>query len=535
MATSHKGESAVSEGFQPEKRAHSNFNVAAFLSGLTLAWVVLIWTFRFLPMEDYPLWLYGAKVAALQFQGHPLPGFTLLHWPIPNSAFVALVGILDFWLPPEISGKVFLTACVILYCLGAYQLVRSMTSKRNSALFILPMLYVFHRTFLAGELSCSLGMGILLIAMAFALRASRPSFAAICGISITLFFCHAIPYICWLILVFTLIVFDSTRFPRLRTALATAPSMVLVALYALHGGVPHHAGPRHDFLGAFREVPRFWSLFSPLHFFSPFFVNDPRWLKVAALAFNAYSVVSVLLLIGIWCWKLPGRLRNESASIKAALITALIFLILFVAAPFETFTGVFDLNYRFLLPAFILILATLVPVLPEVRGSRVAVVFSVLLVVAFQFYYTARTNTATEKTYALLAHSNLGADFRDITHGPFEPRAPESDTGSRFMLPAQEGFYTFAAYIRLEHLWPGPMFTTSFVVRDTDYPPLLGNTNPRFVWPREIVILGLQKQNREIAEVLPARYQVAADTEYLMILKALGETEPPKRQKSLSD
>ena len=33
----------------------------------------------------------------------------------------------------------------------------------------------------------------------------------------------------------------------------------------------------------------------------------------------------------------------------------------------------------------------------------------------------------------------------------------------------------------------------------------------------------------------PARYQVAADTEYLMLLKAHGETEPPERQKSLSE
>ncbi|MGC9225514.1 MAG: hypothetical protein ACP5E2_16515, partial [Terracidiphilus sp.] len=272
-------------------------------------------------------------------------------------------------------------------------------------------------------------------------------------------------------------------------------------------------------LCAIHEIPRFWSLFSPLHFFSPIFINDPLWLKVAALVFNTCSVLTVLLIIGIWTWKLPGRLRNESPSTKAALITILIFLTLFIIFPLEVFTGVFDLNYRFLLPAFILILATLVPVLPEIRGLRVASALSVLLVVAFQFYYTARTNIATEKVYALMEQSNLSPDFRDITHGPFEPRAPVSETGSRFMLPVQEGFYTFAAYIRMENLWPGPMFATSFIVRDTSYPALLGNADPRFAWPTDIVILGTQKQNREIVKALPGRYRVAADTQYLMILK----------------
>ena len=29
---------------------------------LTIGWVAFIWLYRFLPMEDYPLWLSAAKV-----------------------------------------------------------------------------------------------------------------------------------------------------------------------------------------------------------------------------------------------------------------------------------------------------------------------------------------------------------------------------------------------------------------------------------------------------------------------------------------
>jgi hypothetical protein len=237
------------------------------------------------------------------------------------------------------------------------------------------------------------------------------------------------------------------------------------------------------------------------------------------MVFNSCSVFLVLALIGIWCWKLPGRFRSETAAVKAALAAPLIFFILFLAFPFEALTGVADFNYRFLLPAFILILTALLPVLPEIRALRFIAAIFVLAVMIFQYCYTARISRASEKVYALLSQSNLGADFRDITRGPFEPLAPSAVAGSR-LLPVHEAFYTFAAYLRLERQWPGPMFKTSFIVGTNNYPALLGNSDSNIAWPGAIAILGLRQQNREIAKSLPAKYSVAADTEYLLILKS---------------
>jgi hypothetical protein len=95
-----------------------------------------------------------------------------------------------------------------------------------------------------------------------------------------------------------------------------------------------------------------------------------------------------------------------------------------------------------------------------------------------------------------------------------------------------EAFYTFAAYLRLERQWPSPMFSTGFVVRNTAHSAVLGNADPQMVWPSSIAILGLQRQNREVAKSLPARYRVASDTEYLLILKADGEQDYAKNERS---
>jgi hypothetical protein len=51
------------------------------------------------------------------------------------------------------------------------------------------------------------------------------------------------------------------------------------------------------------------------------------------------------------------------------------------------------------------------------------------------------------------------------------------------------------------------------------------------VWPISIAILGVQRQNREVAKSLPARYRVVRDTEYLLILKSDGEQDYAKNER----
>ncbi len=499
--------------------------IYVFVFLLTLGWIAFIWSFRFLPSEDYPLWLCAAKVFSRFIHGQSITPYKIVAWPVPNSAFVGIVGLLDLFFSPEVSGKIFLTACAVLYILGAYLLVGSFAPRRDSALLLLPMLFVFHRSVWAGELSFSFGLGFLLFAMAIALRVRRLSPLAVFSISIGLFYLHAIPYFSWLIFLGALCLFDSSRLPRVKTLIAVVPSLFLLVLYVLHR--EHHSGMKMDFgpISTLRKTPLFWSLFSPLHFFDPFYVSDSHWIKVAAIFFNSCSVAVVILLIGLWTWRFPTRLRRENGSVRAVPLTALIFFAIFAVFPFDAFTGVFDFNYRFLLPAFFLVLASLAPVLPSHRTVKVVIASAAALVLVFNFWHTARISRELAETYEALSQANLDPGFRDVTQNEFEPlapvAAPNAMTGKR-LLPVHESLMYFADYLRLERDWLGGnprMFTTSFVRSTATYLPLLGEPTWRSVPPCAIVILGIQKQNREVARLLPKEYHVAEETEYLLILK----------------
>lgn len=502
-----------------------------FLFVLSIAWVVLVWPFRFLPMEDYARWLCASQVFSQALHGQPVPGFALAHWPVPNSAFVGITGLLEFAAPFSIAGKLYLSLSIALYCAGAYFLLGSFTSRRDSALFLLPMLYVFHKGMWAGELSYSLGLGVFLLAAAYVLRAARPSSMAIGVLSIVLFFCHAIPFLCWGTLLCALMVFDRDRFPRLKTALAAGPSLLLFLFYAIHRGGQKAAHEGFDILGGVRQIPRAWSLFSPLHFFAPFFDADPRWLKTGAVFFNACAAATAAALIVVWFWKIPARLKEGTGTVKAALAAPLVLLAFFAFCPFEALTGVSDFNYRFLLPAFFLILSTLIPVLPTGRGSLGAAACAALAAVLFGFGYAARVSRVSERVYAQMSQADLSSDFREITANLFEPSAPSYLPRAR-LLPVHEVFYTFADYVRLEHRWPGPIFDTSFILPVTKYPRLLGNTDPRTEWPGEIVLLGTQPLNRTMVKMLPSRYRVVVDTEYVLILRSGGERDSPEADRT---
>jgi len=511
-----------------KKLSHGANRTLLLTSVLAFGWVVFIWTYRFVPMEDYPLWLHAGQVFSRFIHGQAVSDFRLIYWPIPNSAFVGIVGLLDLFFRPEISGKIFLSACAVLFIVGAYALVGSLTTRRDSALFMLPMLYVLHRSVWAGELSFSFGLGLLLIAMALALRRASFSFLNVLCISVALFYSHAIPYFCWLIFLVLLAIFDSSRFPRLKTVLAVSPSLALFSLYLLHRETNHGSKISFGLGDVLRQTPRFWSLFSPLHFFDPFYASDPQWLKVAATVFNACTVAIVVALIVFWFWKLPARLRAENGPAKAALVAPLIFFFVFVIFPFKAFTGVFDFNYRFLLPAFILVLATLIPVVSFTPPFRTIAACAAALALSFQFYYTCRVSQEMAQIYATISQSNLGPDFRDIAHNEFEPRAPVATSETR-ILPVHEALAYFADYLRTERQWPDKMFSTSIVRSTATYPAVLDSVAERLPLPGAIVILGLQKQNRTLVHLFPGRYHITVDAQYLLILQAdsgPGNQEP---------
>jgi hypothetical protein len=510
--------------------------IAWFAFALTAGWLTSIWTYRFLPMHDYPTWIYAGRLFSQLIRKQAPSCYGIVPYPVPNTLFVGITGLLDLFLAPETSGKVFLSFSVVLFALGSYRLFGSITTRRDSPLLLLPLLYVFNRSVWVGEISYEFSLGILFLALAY-LLSPRDRFRAkdlwlIAGFSLLTFFSHAVSYLCWLIVLALLAVFDSPRFPRFKALLAVSPSLVFLAIYVLR---KEKSGPglaASSFTDVLKSKLEFVSIFSPLHFFDPFYWNDPKLLKLLATAFNFSVVTLVLTLVVIWVWSLRDRTRPavvQNACPRAVVAAPLVFFAVFLAAPFSAVTRVYDFNGRFLLPAFILMLASLASSrprrLPEATrwALTLAAATAAMTVLAFQFFYVGRVAHKLQGVYNVLSQAHLSSDFRDVVDNEFEHLdrlAPPAPSGPRF-LPVHGTLAYFVQYLRLERPTCVPLFptTTSIIRTSVVYDPLLSESKTMTQFPGSIVILGPQIRNHVIAGLMPDRYETIADSEYVLILQ----------------
>jgi hypothetical protein len=509
--------------------------IAWFTLVVTAASVAFIWTYRFLPMMDYPMWIHAGRVFSQLIQKQAAPVYSIVYWPVPNSVFLGISGFLDLFLNPETSGKIFLSVCVVLFVLGAYRLVGSSTTRRDSPLFLLPLLYVFHRGLWVGEMNFSFSLGVLFLAIAHVCsrrdRLRDTDLWTVAGFSLLIFFSHAIAYFCWLIFLALLAVFDLPRIPRPKILFAVSPSLLLMALYVLHRG-HSGAGPvESSFTAVLRSKLVFVSVFSPLHFFEPFYYSDPKPFKILATVFNLSTVAAVLALIVIWLWKAarPANCLLQNGTARTLIIAPLAFFAVFLVAPLAAATGIPDLNYRFLLPAFVVMLAGLASYSPHRRLSErkqwaltsVAAI-AVITVLTFQWFYVGRIAQKLQGIHDVISQAQLSSDFRDLAYNDYERLAIPRPSGPR-LFPAHDPLAYFPYYLRLEQSAPARVFSTSILRSSAEYPPLLSKSKTLTQFPSGIVILGLQSSNRLNAALMGDRYQTIADTEYVLILRRKAE------------
>ena len=82
--------------------------------------IVFIWFFRFLPMQDYPDWLYQGYIFSQAMKGQPIFDFQIIDYPVANSVSTFFIGLFSLFLHTEISGKLFLTIYVFIFTFGSF-------------------------------------------------------------------------------------------------------------------------------------------------------------------------------------------------------------------------------------------------------------------------------------------------------------------------------------------------------------------------------------------------------------------------------
>lgn len=519
--------------------------IAWFAFVVAAGWIALIWTYRFLPLQDYPAWIYTGQVFSQLIRNQAPPFYSIVHWPVPNATFVAFLGVSDLFFRPETSGKIFLTLCVMLYVFGSYRLVGSMTTRRDSPLFLLPLLYVFHRSILVGELAFSFGLAVLLLAMAYVFAVERPRLWAVAGFSLLIFSSHAIAFFCWLICLAVLAVLEPSKLRTPKLLLATSPSLLVMVWYALARAHSASASSGPSFLATLRMKLTIISVFSPLHFFDPFYSNDSKLLEWIAIVFNLFGLSVVGAIAATWLRRVCRQPKSyfPDARGRAAVAVVAMFFAAFLFAPFASLTGVPDANYRFVLPMFVLMLGSLAasksaPWASErmrwVLGLLAAT--AVACVLLFYFVDMGRISNQLQQVNDVISRADLNPDFRELTNTEVQdlastkiqhmPLVPNSSWISARILPIHAALDYFTYYFRTERQVRSLVFPTSIIRSSLVYTPLLDSNGAMTALPSAIVISGEQAANRANAGLIRGPYETAVDSEYVMILKQKEENVP---------
>ena len=138
---------------------------ACVVSGL-----VLIWSHRFLPISDYPDWVFEGSVVAELLHGEAPASYSFKNYPVPNAGAVALIGILDLVFSPEASGRIVLSLSIILLALSSTYLLRSLRPDTESPLLLIPLLFLPGTFFFWGELSYIFGLSLFLFYCGYLFR-----------------------------------------------------------------------------------------------------------------------------------------------------------------------------------------------------------------------------------------------------------------------------------------------------------------------------------------------------------------------------
>jgi hypothetical protein len=390
------------------------FRVVLALTLLNAAF--FIWSNRFLPISDYPDWLFQG-VLFCKFLQRDLPNlYHLKGYPVPYATLVTIVtGTLALVFRPEVAGKIVLSALIVAFIWSSLYLLWSAGVPSTSPVRAVPLLLAFNTYFFWGELSYLLGISLFFFYCGWLLRdrqdlRTRSPWAFLAW-SIALFFSHLLTYLFALLMTAGVYSGQLRRREGRKTLFAFVPTIVMTAWYAATRIRTHDigTGPIWIFWTPHLIAGRWFAAFSPFQQFLPWLPISLPVMKAAA----GLDLLCGLAALGLWPACLALWLRGRRKQ-----MTLLLFAVVFLAGFFATgfaFAGMVSPGERFLYPAAWLALCWLganwVP-----RGAVAQVLTACVLVLlaaqaVFLDVYVGRVASRLDSVYAELRAAPDRAEF----------------------------------------------------------------------------------------------------------------------------
>ena len=311
--------------------------------------LALIWGHRFLPISDYPDWMFEGSIVAKLMHGETLAAYSFKHYPVPYSVTVALLGLLDLIFPAEVSGKIVLSLCIILFAVSSTYLLISLRRNVDNPLLLIPLLFLMNTFFFWGELFYLLGLSVFFLYCGYLFRRiyrlEPINWWIVGGASIAMFFCHILPYATAILVTLTLIVAESRTELISPFLISIAPSIGLTAWYAVERLSLNRDAPVWTFWTSHLFAGRWLAAFSPFPEFLPWLGIHAPWMPVfAILDLVAAILLTLVLPLCILSWV---KLRAQHFGVLASAVVCGITVI----ASGYAFEGMVSPGERFLYPA----------------------------------------------------------------------------------------------------------------------------------------------------------------------------------------
>lgn len=308
---------------------------------LTLASVVLVWAFRFLPLYDYPIWLYEVHL----LRGLSSVSFTSLYelrlLPVPNLGFILPVWALSYLFPLEVCGKLVLSLCVALFPWAVWLLVERLSGDETNPAAYIGFPFAFNM-YVYGGIAFLVGFTLALGTLAYVLRRWQmmtvSRWIALGALVLATYCAHALAFALLMIVLAALAPDLPKARDRVYLTSAVVPALACVLWYVWSS--PVRAGT-----GEWSWWGLAQNLFKPLFLFiKSYGVSSPLPLTVLNVVW--LSIVFVFIV------SLYRQAKRSHVVDERFRLPALVSAVAMVALPKEMF-GVYEPGVRFGLPALI--------------------------------------------------------------------------------------------------------------------------------------------------------------------------------------
>jgi hypothetical protein len=264
---------------------------------------IIIFGFQYLPLQDYPVLIYqGFVFNQAVFHGFDFGGFFHFHPYIPpNAISTVILGIMDIFADPFVTGKIYLFLLAIALYSGIIRYLRLHLTMNRMAFASIAFFLTINVHLLMCYLNFLTGLAIVFHAIVFIRRRNYEShYLALALVILLIYLCHFATLALFFLYFFFYFLTKKNYRGLIRFGVSAIPALGIFIHYLLTRTLP--ILPLKEEYARFIDIIhwKFLILFSPLIPFNDFkWVYDvPYALRIADYIFSVVVLLLIMYVVG---------------------------------------------------------------------------------------------------------------------------------------------------------------------------------------------------------------------------------------------